>query len=51
MKARSSARVFYDVDAFERAVGGKFPENRILSHDLLEGGYARSALVSRCAVV
>ena len=36
----------YDVDAFEHAVGGKFPENRILSHDLLEGSYARSALVS-----
>ncbi|MBI3867247.1 MAG: cyclic beta 1-2 glucan synthetase [Verrucomicrobia bacterium] len=36
----------YDVDAFERAVGGKFPENRILSHDLLEGSYARSALVT-----
>jgi cyclic beta-1,2-glucan synthetase len=36
----------YDVDAFERAVGGKFPENRILSHDLLEGSYARSALIS-----
>ncbi|MGH8019726.1 MAG: cyclic beta 1-2 glucan synthetase, partial [Opitutaceae bacterium] len=36
----------YDVDAFEQAVGGKFPENRILSHDLLEGSYARSALVS-----
>ncbi len=36
----------YDVDACERAVGGKFPENSILSHDLLEGNYARSALVS-----
>ncbi len=36
----------YDVDAFERAVGGKFPENRILSHDLLEGTYARSGLIS-----
>ena len=36
----------YDVDAFERAVGGKFPENRILSHDLLEGSYARSGLVT-----
>ena len=34
------------MDAFERAVGGRFPENRILSHDLLEGSYARSALVS-----
>jgi hypothetical protein len=36
----------YDVDAFEHAVGGKFPENRILSHDLLEGSYARAGLVS-----
>ncbi len=36
----------YDVDAFERAVGGRFPENRILSHDLLEGCYARSGLLS-----
>ncbi len=36
----------YDVDVFERTVGGKFPENRILSHDLLEGSYARSALIS-----
>ncbi len=36
----------YDVDAFEQSVGGKFPENRILSHDLLEGSYARAALVS-----
>jgi hypothetical protein len=24
----------YDVDAFERALKGRFPENRILSHDL-----------------
>jgi len=36
----------YDVDAFERALGGRFPENLILSHDLLEGCYARSALVT-----
>jgi len=36
----------YDVDAFERAVGGKFPDNRILSHDLLEGSYARSGLAT-----
>ncbi len=36
----------YDVDAFERSVGERFPENRILSHDLLEGSYARSGLVS-----
>ena len=36
----------YDVDAFERALDGRFPENRILSHDLLEGCYARAGLVS-----
>jgi cyclic beta-1,2-glucan glucanotransferase len=36
----------YDVDAFRTAVEERFPENLILSHDLLEGGYARSALVS-----
>ena len=36
----------YDVEAFSQAVRGCFPENLILSHDLLEGGYARSALVT-----
>lgn len=36
----------YDVDAFRLAVDGRFPENLILSHDLLEGGYARSALIT-----
>jgi cellobiose phosphorylase len=36
----------YEVDAFERALGGRFPDNRILSHDLLEGCYARSGLLS-----
>jgi hypothetical protein len=36
----------YDVDAFERALKDRFPENRILSHDLLEGSYARCGLLS-----
>ena len=36
----------YEVDAFERALKGRFPENRILSHDLLEGCYARAGLLS-----
>ena len=35
----------YDVDAFEQAMRGRFPENTILSHDLLEACHARSALV------
>ncbi|MBN2060772.1 MAG: cyclic beta 1-2 glucan synthetase [Deltaproteobacteria bacterium] len=36
----------YDVEAFERALKGRFPENRILSHDLVEGCYARAGLLS-----
>jgi cyclic beta-1,2-glucan synthetase len=36
----------YEVDAFERALSGRFPENRILSHDLIEGCYARAGLLS-----
>ncbi|TBV01814.1 glycoside hydrolase family 94 protein [Phytopseudomonas dryadis] len=36
----------YAVDAFERALQGCFPDNRILSHDLIEGCYARSGLIS-----
>ncbi len=36
----------YDVDAFERALKGRFPDNRILSHDLVESCYARSALLT-----
>ncbi len=36
----------YDVEAFALAVHRRFPENLILSHDLLESGYARSALVT-----
>ncbi|MCD7100298.1 glycoside hydrolase family 94 protein [Stenotrophomonas sp. MMGLT7] len=36
----------YDVDAFEQALEGRLPDDRILSHDLLEGCYARAGLVS-----
>src|SRR5207237_2424768 len=36
----------YDVDAFEAAVGHTFPENHILSHDLIEGNFARCGLVT-----
>lgn len=36
----------FDVEAFERAVGGRFPDNAILSHDLVEGCYARAGLLS-----
>ncbi|MDB5352254.1 MAG: cellobiose phosphorylase [Planctomycetota bacterium] len=36
----------YDVDAFEAATGHTFPENQILSHDLIEGNFARCGLLS-----
>ncbi len=36
----------YDVDAFQQAMKDRFPENAVLSHDLLEACYARSGLVS-----
>jgi cyclic beta-1,2-glucan synthetase len=34
----------YDVDAFEAALADRVPENTLLSHDLFEGFYARTAL-------
>ena len=40
----------YDVDAFERATRGRFPENRLLSHDLIEGNYARAGLATDVTV-
>jgi len=36
----------YEVDAFTRALEGSLPDNRILSHDLIEGCYARAGLLS-----
>ncbi|MFT4196954.1 MAG: glucoamylase family protein [Pseudoxanthomonas sp.] len=36
----------YDVEAFEHALAGRMPDDRILSHDLLEGCYARAGLAS-----
>ena len=36
----------YDLDIFERTLKDIFQENRILSHDLLEGCYIRSGLLS-----
>lgn len=36
----------YEVDIFNKTLDGRFSENGILSHDLLEGCYLRSGLVS-----
>ena len=40
----------YDVDVFEEATHGRFPENTLLSHDLIEGSYARAGLVTEIEV-
>ncbi|PSJ58531.1 GH36-type glycosyl hydrolase domain-containing protein [Pseudaminobacter soli (ex Li et al. 2025)] len=41
----------YHVDAMEAALKGRLPENAVLSHDLLEGALAGSALVTDVEVV
>jgi cyclic beta-1,2-glucan synthetase len=40
----------YDVAAFEEATHGRFPENTLLSHDLIEGSYARAGLATEISV-
>ncbi|MCX7041054.1 MAG: DUF3131 domain-containing protein, partial [Spirochaetes bacterium] len=41
----------YDVDAFMAALEGRVPMNALLSHDLFEGLYARTGLVTDVEVV
>ena len=41
----------YNVDAFERALDGRIPENTLLSHDLFEGSFARAGLASDVELV
>ena len=36
----------YDVEAAEAVLGGRFPENRILSHDMIEGCFARCGFIN-----
>lgn len=36
----------YDLEVFERVLRGRFPDDRVLSHDLLEGCHIRSGLLS-----
>jgi cyclic beta-1,2-glucan synthetase len=41
----------YDIDMFEAALAGRVPENTLLSHDLLEGIFARAGLASDIEVI
>ena len=45
-----SGKGLYDVDAFRASVEAKSPENTLLSHDLIEGNYARAGLVTDIVV-
>lgn len=36
----------YDVEVFSQVLGKEIPENKVLSHDLLEGSYLRCGLAS-----
>jgi cyclic beta-1,2-glucan synthetase len=47
----STGKGLYDVDAFAASLEGRVPENALLSHDLFEGLFARTALVSDVEVV
>jgi hypothetical protein len=41
----------YEVDTFQKVLGKRFPTNALLSHDLIEGSYARAGLVSDIVVI
>ncbi|HMC58470.1 MAG TPA: glycosyltransferase family 2 protein, partial [Candidatus Solibacter sp.] len=41
-----TGKAIYEVDALREVLERRFPENALLSHDLIEGAYARAALVS-----
>ncbi len=41
----------YDLRAVHRVLDHRFPRNAILSHDLIEGAYARAGLVSEIEIV
>ena len=46
-----SGKGIYDVDVFEASLAGRVPDNTLLSHDLFEGTFARSGLVSDIELV
>lgn len=41
----------YEVDVYQQVLAQRFPANALLSHDLIEGSYARAGLVSDVEVV
>ena len=41
----------YEVDTLHQVLDRRFPRNALLSHDLIEGAYARAGLVSDVEVI
>ncbi len=41
----------YEVEVLHRLFDGRFPSNLLLSHDLIEGAYARSGLVTDLEII
>ena len=41
----------YDVDVLQQVLDRRFPVNALLSHDLIEGAYARAGLVSDIEII
>ncbi len=41
----------YEVDVFREALRDRFPSNAILSHDLIEGSYVRTGLLSDTEII
>lgn len=41
----------FDIDAFRAVLNERIPDNRVLSHDLLEGGFLRGGLLTDIEVI
>jgi cyclic beta-1,2-glucan synthetase len=50
-QANFTGKGIYDVRAFLRTAGERFPDNTLLSHDLIEGEHARVGLVTDLEVI
>ncbi len=50
-QASYTGKGIYDVRAFEAVAGKRFPDNALLSHDLIEGEYTRVGLVTDVEVI
>ena len=50
-QASFTGKGLYDVAIFEQVMEGRFPDNTLLSHDLIEGEHTRVGLVTELEVV